>query len=185
MERTHRTSACIRYQVIGRTIVQQQRPKKRRMHDYPSSKPNRNAYVRNACNAPRHCICSWRTKQVQFQILDMHIGIKLYIPYRYLVGTKDYGLFFDGNSLDDLSSLILSYNRLRLGRKHRHMSFDGWTMYFSCAAQLSAGVANSNHHPHSRQQRPNTCLYSCCSEAIWLRQLLEQLGSNKQSQQVF
>jgi hypothetical protein len=26
---------------------------------------------------------------------------------QYLVGTKDYGLFFDGNSLDDLSSLIL------------------------------------------------------------------------------
>jgi hypothetical protein len=50
---------------------------------------------------------------------------------------KDYGLFFDGNSLDDLSSLILSYTDSDWAGNIDTRRLTGGYIFFMCSAAVS------------------------------------------------
>src|ERR1700676_16596 len=55
----------------------------------------------------------------------------------YLVRTKDYGLFFDGNSLNDLSSLILGYTDSDWAGNIDTRCSTGGYVFLMCGAAVS------------------------------------------------
>ena len=100
---------------------------------------------------------------------------------RYLVGTKTYGLFFDGNSLDDLSSLILGYTDSDwAGDADTCRSTSGY-IFLMCGTAVSWSSKLQTSPALSSTEAEYMACTRAAQEAIWLRQLLEQLGFRQTS----
>jgi len=95
---------------------------------------------------------------------------------RYLVGTKDYALFFDGNSLDDLSSLILGYTDSDWAGNIDTRRSTGGYVFLMCGAAVSWSSKLQSSPALSSTEAEYMACTRAAQEAIWLRQLLEQLG---------
>ena len=94
----------------------------------------------------------------------------------YLVGTKDYGLFFDGNSLNDLSSLILGYTDSDWAGNIDTRRSTGGYVFLMCGAAVSWSSKLQSSPALSSTEAEYMACTRAAQEAIWLRQLLEQLG---------
>ena len=99
----------------------------------------------------------------------------------YLVGTKTYGLFFDGNSLDDLSSLLLKYTDSDLaGDADTRRSTSGY-VFLICGTAVSWSSKLQTSPALSSTEAEYMACTRAAQEAIWLCQLLEQLGFRQTS----
>jgi len=95
----------------------------------------------------------------------------------YLIGTKNHGLTFDGNNQDsdDLSSIILGYTDSDwAGDIDTHRSTSGY-VFLMCGAAISwSSKLQTSPALSSTEAEYMACTHTA-QEAIWLRQLLEQL----------
>jgi hypothetical protein len=102
---------------------------------------------------------------------------------RYLVGTKNHGLTFDGNNQDsdDLSSIILGYTDSDwAGDIDTRRSTSGY-VFLMCGAAVSWSSKLQTSPALSSTEAEYMACTRAAQEAIWLRQLLEQLGFQQTS----
>lgn len=95
---------------------------------------------------------------------------------RYLHGTKDYGLQFNGNSEESMSSLILGYTDSDwAGDFDTRRSTSGY-VFLMCGAAVSWSSKLQASPALSSTEAEYMACTRAAQEAIWLRQLLDQLG---------
>ena len=94
---------------------------------------------------------------------------------RYLVGTKTHGLWFNRNSHDELSSIILGYTDSDwAGNVDTRRSTSGY-VFLMCGAAISWSSKLQTTPALSSTEAEYMACTRAAQEAIWLRQLLEQL----------
>lgn len=95
---------------------------------------------------------------------------------RYLAGTKGYGLEFNGNTDVDMSSLILGYTDSDwAGDTDTRRSTSGY-VFLMCGSAISWSSKLQTSPALSSTEAEYMACTRAAQEAIWLRQLLEQLG---------
>jgi len=95
---------------------------------------------------------------------------------RYLGGTKDLALVFDGSKGADLSSLILGYSDSDwAGDMDTRWSTGGY-VFFACGAAISWSSKLQISPALSSTEAEYMACTRAAQEAIWLRQFLDQLG---------
>jgi hypothetical protein len=95
---------------------------------------------------------------------------------RYLAGTKDYCLEFNGKSNEDMSSLILGYTDSDwAGDIDTRRSTSGY-VFLMCGGAVSWSSRLQASPALSSTEAEYMACTRAAQEAIWLRQLLEQLG---------
>lgn len=99
----------------------------------------------------------------------------------YLAGTKEYGLTYDGNSPIDLSSLILGYTDSDWAGDVDTRRSTGGYVFLMCGAAISWSSKLQTAPALSSTEAEYMACTRAAQEAIWLRQLLEQLGFKQTS----
>ena len=95
---------------------------------------------------------------------------------QYLVGTKDYGLTYNSNSKDDLSSLILRYTNSDWAGDVDTQCLTSGYVFQMCGAAISwSSKLQATPALLSTKSEYMACTRSA-QEAIWLWNLLEQLS---------
>ena len=95
---------------------------------------------------------------------------------RYLGGTKDLALVFDGSKGADLSSLILGYSDSDWAGDMDTRRSTGGYVFFACGAAISWSSKLQISPALSSTEAEYMACTRAAQEAIWLRQFLDQLG---------
>lgn len=106
---------------------------------------------------------------------EIHLNEALHC-LRYLGGTKDWVIEYDGTIIDELISLILGYSDSDwAGDVDTRRSTSGY-VFLMCGAAISWSSKLQTSPALSSTEAEYMALTRTAQEAIWLRQLLEQLG---------
>jgi hypothetical protein len=95
---------------------------------------------------------------------------------KYLAGTKDHALIYCGNDEEDLSMIILGYTDSDWAREPDTRRSTGGYMFKMCRAAVSWSSKLQNSPALSSTEAEYITATCTSQEAIWLRQLLQQLG---------
>jgi transposase InsO family protein len=95
---------------------------------------------------------------------------------RYLGGTKDLALVFNGSKGADLSSLILGYSDSDWAGDMDTRRSTGGYVFFACGAAISWSSKLQLSPALSSTEAEYMACTRAAQEAIWLRQFLDQLG---------
>ena len=100
---------------------------------------------------------------------------------RYLGGTKDLALVFDGSNGADLSSFILGYSDSDWAGDMDTRRSTGGYVFFACGAAISWSSKLQQSPALSSTEAEYMACTCAVQEAIWLRQFLDQLGYHQKN----
>jgi hypothetical protein len=105
----------------------------------------------------------------------VHWGQAIHV-LRYLAGTRDYALVFHGDDKEDLSTLVLGYTDSDWAGEPDTRRSTGGYVFKMCGAAVSWSSKLQNSSALSSTEVEYVAATRASQEAIWLRQLLQQLG---------
>jgi hypothetical protein len=95
---------------------------------------------------------------------------------KYLAGTKDHALVYHGDNKEDLSTIILGYTDSDWAGEPDTRRSTGGYVFKMCGAAVSWSSKLQNSPALSSTEAEYIAATRTSQEAIWLRQLLQQLG---------